>query len=216
MGQGRRAPAALLSFPNRMASADESLVVDNANVAGGHGRPALSYSTARFRARSRRRRSRLPSPAALLCLMTKTRAPQRGLTPARRAALDILTRANRPVGAYEMIDLLAEASGKRPAPISVYRALGYLLDQGLAHRLASRNAFVVCGHDHAGDEPVIFFICDDCGEVREATSPALAGALSGASRAVGFEPRTRVLEIAGRCARCAESTRLEADRQRAT
>jgi Fur family zinc uptake transcriptional regulator len=139
--------------------------------------------------------------------MSKTRAPLRGLTPARRAALDILTKANRPVGAYEMIDLLGEASGKRPAPISVYRALGYLLDQGLAHRLASRNAFVVCGHAHEDGEPVIFFICDDCGEVREATSPDLARALAGSSQSVGFEPRTRVLEIAGRCARCAETAR---------
>ncbi|ATQ69147.1 MULTISPECIES: transcriptional repressor [Methylosinus] len=137
--------------------------------------------------------------------MNKKRAPQRGLTPARRAALDILTKANRPVGAYEMIDLLAVENGKRPAPISVYRALGYLLDQGLAHRLASRNAFVVCGHAHEDGEPVIFFICDECGEVREATSPTLAGALTSASAAVGFEPRTRVLEIAGRCARCTEA-----------
>jgi Fur family zinc uptake transcriptional regulator len=131
--------------------------------------------------------------------------PPRGLTPARRAALDILTKANRPVGAYEMIDLLAEENGKRPAPISVYRALGYLLDQGLAHRLASRNAFVVCGHEHEDGEAVIFFICDACGEVREATSPELAAALADSSRAAGFEPRTRVLEIAGRCARCAEA-----------
>ncbi|MBY6241885.1 Fur family transcriptional regulator [Methylosinus sp. Sm6] len=143
-------------------------------------------------------------------MSTKRVAPRtqpRGLTPARRAALDILTKANRPVGAYEMIDLLAEESGKRPAPISVYRALGYLLDQGLAHRLASRNAFVVCGHDHEEGEPVIFFICDDCGEVREATSPALANALTGSSQAVRFEPRTRVIEIAGRCARCLEAAR---------
>lgn len=126
----------------------------------------------------------------------------RGLTPARRAALDILTRANRPVGAYEMIDLIADEQGKRPAPISVYRALGYLLENGLAHRLASRNAFVVCGHAHEAEEPVIFLICEDCGEVREATSPALTRELASLSSAVGFQPRTRVVEIAGRCERC--------------
>lgn len=126
----------------------------------------------------------------------------RGLTPARRAALDILTKANRPVGAYEMIDLMADEQGKRPAPISVYRALGYLLDHGLAHRLASRNAFVVCGHAHEAEEPVIFLICEDCGEVREATSPTLTRELAGLSSAAGFEPHTRVMEIAGRCERC--------------
>jgi Fur family zinc uptake transcriptional regulator len=140
--------------------------------------------------------------------MTETvkgeRSSLRGLTPARRAALDVLVRANRPVGAYEMIELLADARGKRPAPISVYRALAYLLDNGLAHRLASQNAFVVCGHSHGAEEPVIFLICEQCGEVTEATSPALAGELSTLAAKTRFRPRTRVVEIAGRCERCGE------------
>ncbi len=127
------------------------------------------------------------------------------LTPARRRALEALIKANRPLGAYEMIDLMAEADGKRPAPISVYRALAYLLDNGLAHRLESKNAFVVCGHAHGAEEPVIFLICEDCGEVREATSPGLARELSALASAAGFTPRTRVMEIAGRCERCARA-----------
>jgi Fur family zinc uptake transcriptional regulator len=127
----------------------------------------------------------------------------RGLTPARRRALEVLTKANRPVGAYEMMDLLADAKGKRPAPISVYRALAYLLDHGLAHRLASQNAFVVCGHAHGAEEPVIFLICEDCGEVTEATSAALTGELAALAAKSRFRPRTRVLEVAGRCERCA-------------
>lgn len=126
-----------------------------------------------------------------------------GLTPARRRALDVLTQANRPVGAYEMIDLMAVADGKRPAPVSVYRALAFLLDNGLAHRLESKNAFVVCGHPHAAEEPVVFLICEQCGEVKEATSPGLTRELTTLCGASGFRARTRVVEIAGRCAHCA-------------
>jgi Fur family transcriptional regulator, zinc uptake regulator len=126
-----------------------------------------------------------------------------GLTPARQRALDILTQANRPVGAYEMIDLMADADGKRPAPVSVYRALAFLLDHGLAHRLESKNAFVVCGHSHGAEEPVVFLICEDCGEVKEATSAGLARELSALAAEAGFKARSRVVEIAGRCARCA-------------
>ena len=126
-----------------------------------------------------------------------------GLTPARRRALDVLTQANRPVGAYEMIDLMAVADGKRPAPVSVYRALAFLLDNGLAHRLESKNAFVVCGHPHAAEEPVVFLICEQCGEVKEATSPGLTRELTTLCGAAGFRARTRVVEIAGRCAHCA-------------
>jgi Fur family zinc uptake transcriptional regulator len=126
-----------------------------------------------------------------------------GLTPARRRALEILTQANRPVGAYEMIDLMVDDAGKRPAPVSVYRALAFLLDHGLAHRLESKNAFVVCGHAHDAEEPVVFLICEQCGEVKEATSASLARELSALTGASGFKARTRVIEIAGRCARCA-------------
>ena len=125
-----------------------------------------------------------------------------GLTPARRRVLDILTKANRPVGAYELMDLMASADGKRPAPISVYRALGFLLDHGLAHRLESKNAFVFCGHRHAAEEPVVFLICEQCGEVKEATSAALGRELAALTGNAGFTARTRVIEIAGRCERC--------------
>ena len=130
-------------------------------------------------------------------------APVRGLTPPRRRALTILKEANRPIGAYEMIELMADESGKRPAPISVYRALAYLLDHGLAHRLASQNAFVVCGHAHGAEEPVLFLICERCGEVKEATSLALSKSLATLATEAGFAPRSRVIEIAGRCQRCA-------------
>jgi Fur family transcriptional regulator, zinc uptake regulator len=124
------------------------------------------------------------------------------LTPGRKAVLEVLEGAGRPVGAYEMIDLLAVRTGKRPAPTQVYRALDFLVEQGLVHRLASRNAFLACGHAHGAAEPVAFLICDGCGHVDEATSPALAADVAGVARAKGFAPRAQIIEIAGRCAAC--------------
>jgi Fur family transcriptional regulator, zinc uptake regulator len=130
-------------------------------------------------------------------------APAAGrLTPGRRAVLDILERARRPIGAYEMIDLLGAAGGRRPAPTQVYRALDFLVEQGLVHRLASRNAFLACGHGHAVAEPVAFLICDDCGHVDEATSSALAADVVTVASLRGFKPRAQIIEIAGRCSAC--------------
>ena len=126
------------------------------------------------------------------------------LTPGRRAVLDLLERARRPVGAYELIDLLAAPAGRRPAPTQVYRALDFLVEQGLVHRLASRNAFLACGHTHAAAEPVAFLICDGCGCVEEATSSSLASDVADVAAAKGFRPRAQIIEIAGRCAACAE------------
>lgn len=124
------------------------------------------------------------------------------LTPGRQAVLDILEKAGRPVGAYELIDLMEGPAGRRPAPTQIYRALDFLVEQGLAHRLASRNAFLACGHAHGASEPVAFLICDDCGHVDEATSSALAHDVAGVAEARGFAPRAQIIEIAGRCAAC--------------
>ncbi|BAT57916.1 zinc uptake regulation protein [Variibacter gotjawalensis] len=125
------------------------------------------------------------------------------LTPIRRQVLAALTSAHRPFGAYEIMDRLAE-KGPRPAPITVYRALDFLLEHGFVHRIASRNAFVACHHHHDAGESVVFLLCESCGSVGEAHSAPLHQALNAASRAVGFTPKSSTLEVAGLCEHCAK------------
>ena len=129
------------------------------------------------------------------------------LTPGRRAILDMLCAAGKPLGAYEMIDLLVDADGRRPAPISVYRALDYLVEHGLVHRLATRNAFMACGSHHHGAEPVVFLICDECGRVREFASASVGDGLDALSAEAGFRRRSQMLELSGVCAECADAPR---------
>ena len=102
-----------------------------------------------------------------------------------------------------MIDRVAQATGKRPAPISIYRALDFLLENSLVHRLASRNAYLACGHGHAAEEPIVFLICEVCGDVVEATSAAMRGALGELAADAKFSPRAQIMEVAGRCRTCA-------------
>ncbi|WOJ90197.1 transcriptional repressor [Methylocapsa polymorpha] len=125
------------------------------------------------------------------------------LTPSRRRILEILACEGRPLGAYDMIDRVAQATGKRPAPISIYRALDFLLENSLVHRLASCNAYLACGHGHAAQEPIVFLICEVCGEVVEATSESMRGALADLAAQAKFQPRAQVMEVAGRCRTCA-------------
>src|SRR6476469_11113771 len=54
------------------------------------------------------------------------------LTPVRRQVLEALAGTHQPIGAYELIERLEDEGGRRPAPITVYRALDFLLEQGLA------------------------------------------------------------------------------------
>jgi Fur family transcriptional regulator, zinc uptake regulator len=123
------------------------------------------------------------------------------LTPIRRHVLEALLASHHPLGAYELIDRLAQRGG-RPAPITIYRALDFLREQGLVHRIESRNSFIACVHNHDSSDPVVFLICEKCGAVGEAASAAVADTIKSASRAAGFVPRTPVIEISGICAHC--------------
>ncbi|MCC2095833.1 MAG: transcriptional repressor [Hyphomicrobiales bacterium] len=124
------------------------------------------------------------------------------LTPSRQAMLDILCNEGKPLGAYDLIDRIALRSGKRPAPISVYRVLDFLVEHGLAHRLSSRNAFLACARHHGAGEPLAFLICDKCGAVSEQTSPALRSAIDALAEEASFKRRTQVIELTGTCASC--------------
>ena len=129
----------------------------------------------------------------------KSRAQK--FTPIRRQVLQALLSSHRPPGAYEVIDALAK-SMPRPAPITVYRALDFLMENGLVHRIESRNAYLACAHDHDTAAMVAFLICEACGSVGEIPAAPLAQGLNASARAAGFAPKLSVVEITGTCAHC--------------
>ena len=126
------------------------------------------------------------------------------LTETRQHVFEALAKSPQAMGAYDLIDALANLGHKRLAPISVYRALDFLLEAGLAHKIESRNAFVACPHLHGVDEVVVFMICEQCGRVQEATSDAVAKAMASVAKGMHFLPRGQVIEMHGRCAGCRE------------
>lgn len=123
------------------------------------------------------------------------------LTPIRRHVLRALLSSHRPLGAYEVIEELARVL-PRPAPITVYRALDFLMQNGLVHRIESRNAFLACGREHDDASAVAFLICESCGSVGEIPAATVAQSLSEAARQTGFTPKLSVVEITGTCGHC--------------
>lgn len=124
-------------------------------------------------------------------------------TPVRRRVLEILAEAHTAMGAYEVLARLdREGLGSQP-PVA-YRALGFLVDQGFAHRIERLNAFVACAHPGqlpgAGHSPV-FLICRACGTVAEAEA-ALGGALGAEAARAGFCIEQTVVEAQGLCPAC--------------
>ena len=128
------------------------------------------------------------------------------LTPIRRQVLEVLLESHNPLGAYEIMDR-AVVRGGRPAPITIYRALDFLRENGLVHRIESRNAFVACVGDHASGDLVVFLICEHCGAVGEASSSAVTDELKAAARSAGFTPKAPVIEVSGVCAHCRDHER---------
>ena len=131
------------------------------------------------------------------------------LTPVRRRALEILLESHRAMGAYEVLErLAAEGFGKQP-PVA-YRALDFLVEQGLAHRVQRLNAYAACLSDKRDHAPA-FLICRGCEQVAEAESPELQAALAALADASGFVIERRTVELLGLCARCREAGPAEAD-----
>jgi Fur family zinc uptake transcriptional regulator len=122
------------------------------------------------------------------------------LTHLRCRVLEILWQSHRPLGAYEILRVLS-SDGRSYAPPTVYRALDFLLENGLVHRIASRNAYVGCsrpGHSAAGQ----FLICEGCGSAAEVNDTRLEQAIDSTAESAGFAASERTVEISGRCPNC--------------
>lgn len=122
-------------------------------------------------------------------------------TRLRQDVLTVVAEAGTPLGAYDIAERLS-ASDRRVAPVSVYRALDFLTENGLVHRIASRNAFVSCAHEHGAGEGLVFLICKSCGGIDETTSPEIEAGLGRTLDKVGFRPASRILEVEGECGAC--------------
>jgi len=126
------------------------------------------------------------------------------LTPLRRRVLEEVASSHHAVGAYEILERLAQKERARMAPISVYRALEALLEMGVVHRLESRNAYFACHAPH-GTNGVrqIVLACERCATVAEVPAPAAFDSIDRASRDTGFRSNRVLVEVAGLCAACA-------------
>jgi len=126
------------------------------------------------------------------------------LTDLRRQVLGLILDREAPTGAYDLLDQL-RATRHGAAPPTVYRALEFLLEQGLIHKLERLSAFVGCiadedHHEHAAQ----FFICRTCGKVTELEDHELSDALEHAARRLGFTLGKATIEAEGQCASCAK------------
>ena len=130
------------------------------------------------------------------------------LTPQRRQVMALLLEQDDPASAYDLLDALQRRHQPGAKPPTIYRALDFLVAAGLAHRLASTNRYMACGHlacDHGHEAGTLFLVCDRCGAVREAPMDSpLRRQLQRSLKNEGFRVGAQPLEMHGRCSACRE------------
>jgi Fur family zinc uptake transcriptional regulator len=122
------------------------------------------------------------------------------LTAIRREVLELLYNSPTGVKAY---DLLARIKEARPgaSPPTVYRALDFLIEQGLAHKIGRMNLFVACRHtSHL--IPSLFLVCPKCSGVTELQEQSVMSALSSSLAEAGHRLESPEVEISALCPKC--------------
>ncbi|TPE53909.1 Fur family transcriptional regulator [Amaricoccus solimangrovi] len=131
------------------------------------------------------------------------RARKLRLTPARAFVLETLLESHQAMTAYEVLDRLAGAGLGSQPPVA-YRALDFLVANGLAHRIERLGAFVACTHGGA-EHAAAFLVCRRCRRVAETALPRAMRGLIDEAAAGGFAVETVVVEAEGLCDACREA-----------
>ena len=138
--------------------------------------------------------------AAIVAAKSHCDAVGISLTPIRQRVLELIWEDHEPVKAYDILDTLKQ-SKPSSAPPTVYRALDFLQDEGLVHKIESLNAYIGCGNPrntHKGQ----FFICHDCGFVAELDDDEIRRLFQKKAKRFGFEINDEIVEIKGYCQEC--------------
>ena len=126
------------------------------------------------------------------------------MTVLRQHILEMLWDNGRPMGAYELIEALKIENSRPVGPPTVYRALRFLMAQGLVSKIECLNAYVASVHPER-EQDCLFFICSSCGTSVELEDRRIGGLLSDDAAALGFAVTRRMVEVEGICAQCAEA-----------
>ncbi|GER06297.1 transcriptional repressor [Iodidimonas muriae] len=123
------------------------------------------------------------------------------LTETRQKVLELIWGDHAAVKAYDLLEQLS-GPGRAVRPPTIYRALDFLLENGLIHRIESLNAYVGCPQP-GGQHSSQFLICDACSIVIELTGTDVVHAVADEAASHGFEITRQTIEVHGLCGPCA-------------
>lgn len=120
-------------------------------------------------------------------------------TDLRQRVLTLIWENHGSVKAYDILERLGGDFSAKPP--TVYRALDFLQENGLVHKINSLNEYVGCSHP-LKHKDCFFLICSECNEVKECCAGPVADALREMAKVNSFTPHQMTLEIEGICQQC--------------
>lgn len=144
-------------------------------------------------------------------IISQARAQGAQVTALREQVLDIvLAQASGVIKAYHVLAQMQQASDSVVAPPTAYRALDFWAEQGVLHKVAAVNGYVLCSHashecnsacehDH---HSAFILVCTECGSVDEQSLSNEWQALRNGVADSGFVLKEEHVVLTGVCRQC--------------
>ncbi|NKB77096.1 MAG: transcriptional repressor [Gammaproteobacteria bacterium] len=121
-------------------------------------------------------------------------------TDQRRRVLEIIWHSHKPILAYDILRKLRQEKDNAEPP-TVYRALDFLLNNHLIHRIESLNAYIGC--DYSGEQHISqFLICVACKQITEMEDEEVALLITQKALDNGLQAKHQTVEVMGLCPNC--------------
>lgn len=122
------------------------------------------------------------------------------LTKQRKQVLELIWQNHKAHKAYDILDQMV-AKDKSAKPPTVYRALDFLQDYGLVHKIQSLNAYVGCPHPEQ-NQAHQFLICENCNHVDDIHNDLVSKPLTSIAKNHNFKIKHQIVEVFGLCKNC--------------
>ncbi len=122
------------------------------------------------------------------------------LTPLRKRIFKLVWSNHKAVGAYDLLETL-HLDDPKAKPVTVYRALDFLLKAGLVHKIESLNAFIGCLKPETAHHSILL-ICNHCHQTDEVEAPQIYERIFQLAVQNAFTPQNIIFELQGSCRNC--------------
>ena len=137
------------------------------------------------------------------------------VTALREQVLDIVLKQSGVIKAYNVLSQMQQQSEGVVAPPTAYRALDFWAEQGVLHKVAAVNGYILCSHaqhernDHCHDHEeteahhsAFILVCTECGTADEQTLSQEWAALRAGVAETGFSLKEEHVVLTGICKKC--------------